>query len=138
MSVQNVAPDASRTMVLPSSPQSPAAARAAIRKMCATAQLTSDVTDTASLLTSELVTNAYQHGGGAMMMAADVNGTQLRVSVIDTDDHLPTVSAPATDSLSPTDRGRGLLMVSALATRWGTKVRDTCGKAVWFELQPVR
>jgi anti-sigma regulatory factor (Ser/Thr protein kinase) len=124
-------------MLLPASPQSPAAARATIRGMCATVELTEDVTDTACLLTSELVTNAYQHSRGAMMMAADVRGAQLRVSVTDCDNQLPSVSTPTGDG-GPELRGRGLLMVSSLATRWGAMARDTYGKAVWFELEPVR
>jgi anti-sigma regulatory factor (Ser/Thr protein kinase) len=137
MSVSTTARDASRTMLLPASPRSPAAARATIRGMCASAALTEDVVDTACLLTSELVTNAYEYGRGSMMMAADVRGAQLRVSVTDCDNHLPSVPTPNWDGV-PELRGRGLLMVSSLATRWGARPRDTCGKAVWFELEPVR
>lgn len=137
MPVSHVAPDASRTMLLPSSPQSPTVAREAIRGFCAEATLTADITDTASLLTSELITNAYRYGSGAMMMAADVHGTQLRVSVTDSNDDLPVLSSRSDDD-APAERGRGLLLVATLATRWGTKIRATCGKAVWFELEPVR
>jgi anti-sigma regulatory factor (Ser/Thr protein kinase) len=133
----NTAPDASRTMILPSSPQSARLARAAIRGVCDAADLTDDVRDTASLLTSELVTNAYQHGGGAMMMAADVRGAQLRVSVTDSGDGVPSPAEPAADGTLDV-RGRGLLMVSSLATRWGTRPRAAQGKAVWFELELVR
>lgn len=136
MPASNATPEASWTMVLPSSPESPAIARAAIRGVCDAAEVNEDVRDTATLLTSELVTNAYQHGGTAMVVDADVLGEQLRVSVTDSGGGLPEQPQPSTDgSLAP--RGRGLLLVASLATRWGTRPKPEHGKAVWFELEPV-
>jgi hypothetical protein len=32
------------------------------------------------------------------------------------------------------DSGRGLLLVSAYAERWGCEARDTCTKTVWAEI----
>lgn len=135
----HTAPDTSWTMVLPSSPESPALARAGIRGVCSAAELPVDVIDTASLLTSELVTNAYQHGGDAMVVDADVRGEQLRVSVTDSGSGLP-VPAPAPELPDGRldVRGRGLLLVSSLATRWGTRPKAKHGLAVWFELEPIR
>ena len=137
MTESSPTPNTSWTMVLPSSPESPALARAAIRGVCEAAEVTDDVRDTATLLTSELVTNAYQHGGTAMVVDADVLGEQLRVSVTDSGDDLPEQSAPPpAGTLAP--RGRGLFLVASLATRWGTRPKPLHGKAVWFELEPVR
>jgi anti-sigma regulatory factor (Ser/Thr protein kinase) len=137
MDGSNALPDASSTVLLPSSPQSPGLARAAIRGVCVAADLADEVSDTASLLTSELVSNVYQHGRGAMMMAADVRGVQLRVSVTDSGNGPPPAAPPSSDG-DLNVRGRGLLLVSSLATRWGTRPRASRGKAVWFELEPVR
>ncbi len=124
-------------MLLPSSPQSSGLARAAIRGVCVAAHLTEGVSDTASLLTSELVTHACQSGGRAVMMAAAVRGAQLHVSVTGGDSGRPTSSRPS--AVGDRDlQGRSLLLVSSLATRWGTRPRAPHGKALWFELEPVR
>ena len=54
---------------------------------------------------------------------------QLRVAVADED---PTVPAPQPIDLEA-ERGRGLMLVAALASRWGTALTGR-GKSVWFEL----
>src|SRR5260370_42526189 len=53
----------------------------------------------------------------------------LMCEVSDDDHHLPTLR-PVTDT---DEAGRGLILVSRLAQRWGAN-RTNQGKAVWFEL----
>ncbi|TDC73768.1 SpoIIE family protein phosphatase, partial [Actinomadura sp. 7K507] len=91
------------------------------------------LTDTVELLVSELVTNALVHGAGTigvrMIKAAHVTGVgTLLCEVYDDGADLPRLRhADATD-----ESGRGLQLVSHLATRWGTH-RTERGKVVWFE-----
>ncbi|MGW8395513.1 ATP-binding protein [Streptomyces lydicus] len=87
-----------------------------------------ELAEVATLLTSELVTNALVHAEGGAMVTARV-GDRLRVEVRDCDGGRPEVQAPTTDGTS----GRGLMLVRALADAWGIRT-DGFGKCVWFEL----
>jgi len=85
--------------------------------------------DVASLLTSELVTNAVVHGATTVGLSATLINHRLRVEASDRSSTVPVVRrARAGD----TD-GRGLVVVASLATEWGYEMRPT-GKSVWFEL----
>jgi hypothetical protein len=53
----------------------------------------------------------------------------VRVEVGDTSEQLPVAGDPPHASTG----GRGLQLVEALASEWGT-TRDGPGKVVWFEL----
>ncbi|MGH9108733.1 MAG: ATP-binding protein [Acidimicrobiales bacterium] len=88
-----------------------------------------DVRDDAVLLTDELVTNALVHGGGRFSLAVDVGADTLRVEVGDRSPDVPRVLRPAGDR----EHGRGMAIVDALATTWGTD-REEDRKVVWFEL----
>ena len=86
---------------------------------------------TASLLVSELVANAVLHGGSQAELDAQMPEGRLRVAVTDDNPNLPKVG----DSPDFTaETGRGLILVSALADRWGVERAPSGGKAVWFEL----
>ena len=54
---------------------------------------------------------------------------RLRVEVVDHSERLPALQTPEVDAPG----GRGLLIIEALAERWGVDSRAT-GKAVWFEV----
>jgi anti-sigma regulatory factor (Ser/Thr protein kinase) len=123
-----------RNVVLSASAGYARPARRAVADLCATGQLGPDVCDAAALLTTELVMNAIEHGGGTAVLDAELLDGTLRVSVTDDD---PVIPEPrrAPDPLD-SERGRGLFLVAAMATRWGSRPLGT-GKAVWFELGPV-
>jgi hypothetical protein len=53
----------------------------------------------------------------------------LRVEVVDYGDGCPVYSRVASDA----DRGRGLMVVSRVATRWGVDLESN-RKSIWFEL----
>lgn len=115
---------------LAAGPRSPAAARRFISEFCSAAALGDELCQTAALLTSELVTNAIRYGGSRAVLEARMPGGALRVSVHDDNPQLPEVgTAPALTD----EGGRGVLLVSTLADRWGVEA-DATGKAVWFEL----
>lgn len=92
-----------------------------------------DVLETAKLATTELVANAVLHGDGPLTLVVDVRPEIVRVEVHDHGArHLPgSAVVPQPDA----ERGRGLLIVEAVADRWGVaKDELPPGKAVWFEL----
>jgi anti-sigma regulatory factor (Ser/Thr protein kinase) len=87
--------------------------------------------EVASLLTSELVTNAIEHSSGDIELLVSTSGTRLHVEVRDYADGRPKLLESAVMST----KGRGLMLVERLAIRWGVKESTTSsGKSVWFEL----
>ncbi|MEJ5915487.1 ATP-binding protein [Pseudokineococcus sp. 1T1Z-3] len=87
------------------------------------------VVETAALLTSELTTNAVLHARGEVVVRVELESDLVRVEVTDRSSATPSVRVPRLDSPG----GRGLVLVEALSSRWGTRmVRG--GKGVWFEL----
>ncbi len=91
--------------------------------------------DTASLLVSELVTNALVHARGEIVTRVTSHPDGLRVEVRDTSEVAPVMHARNVDS----ETGRGMLVVSELADEWGADPGPE-GKVVWFELRnhPLR
>lgn len=82
----------------------------------------------------ELATNAALHGyvpGRDFRILLSVYGDVLRIEVVDTrGDRDPVKRDPAAGSES----GRGLLLVEALAVRWGTEHGPFPRKTVWAEV----
>ncbi|GAA3454626.1 ATP-binding protein [Dactylosporangium matsuzakiense] len=87
--------------------------------------------DNVELLVSELTANALLHAGGVVHIDLERSGDVLRISVHDpSTDEAIAPRAPAPD----VDNGRGLLLVEALAARWGVHQHPGDGKDVWLEL----
>ncbi|MFJ4918788.1 SpoIIE family protein phosphatase [Streptomyces sp. NPDC088725] len=84
--------------------------------------------ETAELMVSELVTNAVRHSRSRPVDLRLVRTDALLCEVADDE------PAPATllDTDGEDEFGRGLRVVSSLATRWGSST-TTRGKTVWFE-----
>ena len=89
-----------------------------------------DHVDTAVLLVSELVTNAVRHGSPPYALVIAVGEDDVEISVEDADGSLPQARQP--DAMA--EDGRGLLLIGALADRWGIRPLIT-GKAAWFTLR---
>ncbi|MBZ9645329.1 ATP-binding protein [Streptomyces sp. PSKA30] len=98
----------------------------------------SDAHDVITLVVAELCANAVRHGHVAgrdfhVLLTADPATGTVRIEVSDTRGerlpHLPTTTPEDDDS------GRGLLLVEALADRWGCSPRAEGGpgKTVWAE-----
>ena len=114
---------------LPADARAPRAARAALGGLDG---LDDGVRSTATLLLSELVTNAVRHAGLRPDEEIDVTiavGGGVRVAVADGGPGF--AHDVAAQSASPYG-GRGLVMVDLLADRWG--VDGGGGARVWFEL----
>jgi anti-sigma regulatory factor (Ser/Thr protein kinase) len=84
----------------------------------------------ARLIISELVTNAVRHGPPAtpITIRIEADEDRLRVDVIDHG----TGFAPPPQRQEPGAGGNGLVIVDALAERWG--VQSGSRTTVWFEL----
>ncbi|MFB6904012.1 ATP-binding protein [Streptomyces bacillaris] len=94
--------------------------------------------DRAVLIVTELVANASRHTtcSEIRLTVARPDATRLRVGVVDREPaRLPILSQAADDDES----GRGLLLVDAVADRWGYELhgsgRRPWGKEVWAELR---
>ena len=96
------------------------------------ADVPDDLSATAELCLSELVTNAIVHAGGRSELRATLD-TALTVSVRDRGGQALD-AAPDDDPDPLRVHGRGLQLVEALADRWGSE-RDSLGTSVWFSLE---
>ncbi|MFC7306378.1 ATP-binding protein [Streptomyces monticola] len=89
-----------------------------------------DRVDEVLVCVSELTTNALLHGappGRGYLLRFEYDGTVLRVEVHDSGEGTPSIPRIARG-----EGGHGLLLVSALADKWGVGFR-TPGKYVWCE-----
>jgi len=83
----------------------------------------------AALATTELVTNALVHGRPPIELRLRLESTDVLIEVRDRATYQPRKRRPdQTD-----EHGRGLQIVAALASRWGTRPTEH-GKAVWCVL----
>ncbi|WP_311203248.1 ATP-binding protein [Streptomyces gossypii] len=91
--------------------------------------------DTAVLLASELLTNAYLYSAGPASLRLRRTGGTLRLGVWDTDPQPPRAAAPDNER----EGGRGLLLVTVYADKWGwfplgDGLSGARGKYTWCEL----
>jgi DNA-binding NarL/FixJ family response regulator len=89
-----------------------------------------DLLDTVNLLVTELVTNAVVHAESDAEVAVVLTQTALRVEVSDRGAGF----AVPKDAGDFDTSGRGMAMVEAMSSSWGTLPRPGGGKIIWFEL----
>lgn len=83
----------------------------------------------ARLVVCELVTNAWRHGEGQIILRVfrDVRAHLVVIEVWDQGDGLPVVGPEDFEATS----GRGLLLMSQVVDDWGTRPIAEGGKIVW-------
>jgi anti-sigma regulatory factor (Ser/Thr protein kinase) len=124
---------------LRNTPQAPRLSRTVVTDVLLEAGLP-ELVDTASLLVSELVTNALRYGGGPRELLVQVDGEALDVGVRDGSPRPPHPVAPDGPGAASVvdgglaENGRGLLLVDLLADSWGWRPENG-GKLVWFRLR---
>jgi anti-sigma regulatory factor (Ser/Thr protein kinase) len=91
--------------------------------------LLDEVVDTATLVASELATNALVHGRGRVELRLRLTRDRLVLESVDSGHHMPRRRRAGDDD----EGGRGLHLVASLAHRWGFRATDA-GKVVWAEL----
>ncbi len=108
-------------------------ARSFVRRALDERGVALETRDTMVLLASELATNAIEHGGPptgrTVLIFLFEQDCMLRLEVHDTERRVPVLRSG--DGVA--ESGRGLLVVTELATRWGI-VATAAGKYVFCEL----
>lgn len=107
-------------------PESLAGARETVRAFCAGEGLGA-LAEHAELVLMELVVNALEHGKGPRTARASAHGRRLHLAVHDHGGALPRMTAASPDG------GRGLVIVEAFTSAWGT-IPLPEGKIVWGTL----
>ncbi|KAF4407676.1 ATP-binding protein [Streptomyces lycii] len=98
--------------------------------------------DDAALCASEVVTNAFRHGGGCgSLLLLTAGSGEVRVTVYDSDPEHPVAGAAGREADGEAESGRGLYILDALTEgKWGTEpgappwLGGADGKGVWFVL----
>ena len=131
------------SLQLPHDPRAARIARVTLRAVLAGHDMT-QLQDTAELLASELVTNAYRYSSGpATLRLSGLARTRLRVSVWDANPHIPPPfdkrSRPVGPVPAEADGGRGLFLVCHYAQAWGgcpigDELYGVRGKLLWCEV----
>ena len=108
------------------------AARAFLIQLLHGWDIADQIIDDASLLTTELMSNAVEHGSGVVDLEIAVQDGLLRVGVHDGSVELPVKGEVINASL---EGGRGIWLVHSIARDWGSDSSgEEAGKTVWFEL----
>lgn len=100
-------------------------ARSAMRSW----MLLDEVVDTATVVASELATNALVHGRGRVELRLRLTRDRLVVESVDSGHHMPRRRRAGDED----EGGRGLHLVAELADRWGFRSTEE-GKVVWAEI----
>ena len=121
------------SLTIPGRPEQVSTARAFVAQTLNTHRVGAD-SDTATLLTSEIVTNAIAHTksgveGGTVTIVVIGLPRGVLVEVIDDG----SAGAPIVKGDLYASEGHGLFLVQHLAAQWGY-LRDTAGTTVWFHL----
>ncbi|MET7858720.1 ATP-binding protein [Streptomyces sp. NPDC005318] len=139
MVLATVTPPWAYTLQLPQDPRAPGIARATLRSVLRVHGM-GDLIETAELIASELVTNAYLHSSGPYSLRLrDAGRHRIRLSVWDTNPDIPPPfrgGAHAPSALA--ERGRGLHLVTLWADSWGGYplhggLPGHGGKLLWVE-----
>ena len=91
----------------------------------------SEVSDTLSLLVSELVSNVVLHARTPCVLHIERSPARIRVQVRDGSDRMPG-STQRSDPFAQS--GRGMVLVESLSAGHGVDKLAEGGKSVWFEL----
>jgi anti-sigma regulatory factor (Ser/Thr protein kinase) len=114
---------------LEADPRSAGAARGVVARACEEWGMAA-VGASATLVVSELVTNALPHAGSDVGLTVARCGSWVRVAVRDASSERP--QAQPVEPSRP--RGRGLLLVATVADAWGVLPAGDGGKVVWAVL----
>ena len=117
------------TLRLPARPTAAAQARHAVRDTCR--HLSEGTVSDATLLVSELVTNAVRYAGGIITVVIDCEPDRVAIAVGDDSPAQPIVCDPHPSET----HGRGMRLVDSVAAQWGCRpTSEGEGKTVWFSL----
>ena len=116
------------TVDLPAELSAAREARTVVRELLGRWSL-DDLTDDASLVVTELVTNAIEHAHSGCQLVVTRYDDGVRLEVRDAGAGTPEPRPPSDTA----EDGRGLLIIAALSAAWGIE-DEAHGKTVWVEL----
>jgi anti-sigma regulatory factor (Ser/Thr protein kinase)/anti-anti-sigma regulatory factor len=122
-------PSVRQHLALAPVPSAAATARVFVRRVCSRWGL-GELEEVATLLASELVTNAVVHARTSLDLRFELRGSRLRISVRDQDPSPARLQAGRDEEES----ARGLLIVDRMANSWGVDDHPAGGKVVWCHL----
>ena len=117
----------------PPVPKSAALARHLVTQACTDWRLAA-LSEPATMIVSELASNAIEHAATAFDVTVSYTTAYLRIAVQDGGPALPPWVPNGAPDLVTSDRGLGLYIVDATATAWNTTA-ITDGKIVWALLR---
>jgi len=124
------------TYLVTADPRAVAPARHFLLNTLAKWGVDEDTVDNAVLCLSELITNAVIHTGAGCELRVVLDDGVLTTTVRDGGSSV--VVDPRHVTVDPLAvHGRGLQMVDACSTRWGSEL-DAVGMTVWFVLEPAK
>lgn len=86
--------------------------------------------DNATLVASELVTNAVLHAAPPLVVSLVRGAESVRIEVRDANARLPALRRATNRS----SHGRGLPLIAAVSKHWAAEALPTGGKVVWAEV----
>jgi hypothetical protein len=111
----------------------PAHARRMIEMACEAWDI-NHLSDPATLVVSEFVSNAVTHARTDMDVSMALRGDYLHINVRDGSDQPPRITAGDLFTAIGSEHGRGLHLVDIYAIAWGSRTAQT-GKIVWATLR---
>ncbi|MYR58936.1 ATP-binding protein [Streptomyces sp. SID625] len=128
---------------LSSTPRGARRARLLVAERLTAWKVSPGVAERAVQITAELAANAVFHGRVrgrdfrvTLTRAPRTGG--VRIEVTDArGERLPTTPPYPEEPSAEAESGRGLLLVEALADRWGVEPYPPGGKTVWAEIEPA-
>lgn len=114
---------------LPPTPASVFLARRFVAQLLEMWEFGPDHVDPVTLVVSELATNAARHSEDAIQIGLSCSDRLIRVEIGDTSHRMPVA---VDESDEEATSGRGLILVEALASRWGVE-SEGLSKLVWAE-----
>lgn len=87
------------------------------------------IADEATLVVTELVTNAVVHGDSSFRLQLSRTPGAFRIEVVDEGEGTPEPQPQDTEA----EGGRGIMLVDAMASSWGVESVPS-GKVVWAEI----
>ena len=113
---------------LPADPDRVSAVRQELHEQCAAWRIDDQATADVALVADELLANAVRHGRGPLLLTVRAGTTHVYVGVLDRARDTPAEQFRAA-LLS--ESGRGLAIVEALSTAWGSEPQAASSKLVW-------
>ena len=122
-------PELVRHWSLQADPLAASRTRAEVLQQCADWRVEPRAAADVTLVAAELLANAVKHGSGPLLLTLRAGTTHIYVGVVDRTPDVSATVVPPPELVS--ESGRGLTLVDALSTTWGTEQQAASSKLVW-------